>query len=115
MFLRTIQGCNTTSTVFGFGNGGVLKVYDKSVEYRTAVSVFKDAIVGESALPLCKADTRERLDNLRVSKFTGKAAGSSSFVDFKELLPTSDGQGTTAYVYTVRFRNGKEEGMDPTD
>ena len=126
LFLHAILGCDTTSRVFGFGKAGVLKVYDKSEEFRNAASVFnrnagevtKEDIVdgGESVLQcLYKADTREGLDSLRLSKFTEKVAKSFSFVDPKELPPTSDAARYHSLRVFLQIQQwkGNEEGMNP--
>ena len=84
----------------------------------TSAKIAQNVDGGESVLQcLYKADTREGLDSLRLSKFTEKVAKSFSFVDPKELPPTSDAARYHSLRVFLQIQQwkGNEEGMNPTD
>ena len=83
----------------------------------TSAKIAQNVDGGESVLQcLYKADTREGLDSLRLSKFAEKVAKSSSFVDPKELPPTSDAARYHSLRVFLQIQQwkGNEEGMNPT-
>ena len=99
LFVHAFLGCDTTSSVFGFGKGLVLKKHLKDENYRECAAVFTngegisvDDIVkyGEIAMViLFGGNSPEKLDSLRLSIFYQTVAGSVTFVKPENLPPTS--------------------------
>ena len=98
LFTHAILGCDTTSRVFGVGKPVALKKLKISSYFRQQAAVFQDSnacsgdiiAAGENALvSLYNGKPGEKLDTLRFHRFCHKVSSSTSYVQPRNLPPTS--------------------------
>ncbi|GFO01029.1 hypothetical protein PoB_002753400 [Plakobranchus ocellatus] len=97
-FLHAINGCDTTSRLFGVAKGLPLKKIKTDADFKTAAETFctkgkttADVIAsGEKALiSLYGGRAGDTLDMLRYKRFWEKVTSSISTVQVRSLPPTS--------------------------
>lgn len=99
LFVHALLGCDTTSSIYGFGKGVALHKIKTDALFREQADVFNCAVAtkeevveaGEKAL-LCLYNnklTDESLNSLRYTRFCQKVATGKSFLQRESLPPTS--------------------------
>ena len=118
-------GCDTTSRVYGIGKGVALK-HLRNSEYfniqaevfnRRSVSAEEIAVAGEKALVSLYSGSKkgDKLDELRLQKFSQKVRSSTSYVQPQTLPPTSAAARYFSYRIYHQVQAWRGIDLPPTD
>ena len=122
LFIHALLGCDTTSSLFGFGKGMLAKLLKRS-DFANHAAVFrakscKSKIVesGEAILLSMYGSCEENLNILRYKRFCEKVATNTVCVEPKKLPPTSSAAKYHLFrvYYQVQQWMGNSE-LDPCD
>lgn len=127
-FIHAILGCDSTSRLFGIGNGLALKKVQNDTSFLEQAQVFSQSqenvdkgiiiAAGEKALvSLYGGDKDESLDELRHRRFCDKIAKNTSLVETQTLPTTSTAakfHSLCVFCQMMEWK-GRSESLNPKD
>ena len=125
LFLHAWSGCDTTSAIFGYGKGTVVKLTKKSLKFRNNSSIFeKDEAelgdierAGQKLMALMYGGKEDdNLSNLRYAKYMNQLSISTSKLRPEILPPTNRAasfHSLRVYLQVYFWRHLSTDGLDP--
>ena len=121
LFIHAIAGCDTTSGLFGIGQGSPLKMLKENEHFRKNARKFNEdnstskEIMEAGEILLSHGEGTEDLNKMRYNMFCEKLVTLKSQLEPQMLPPTSDAAKyhSLRVYYQIREWKGNGEDMDP--